>query len=34
LEVLTDNEAVLEAADVSAPAEAQSRMIRLRITRQ
>jgi hypothetical protein len=34
LEVLTDNEAVLEAADVSAPTEARSRMIRLRITRQ
>jgi chitinase len=34
LEVLTDNEAVLEAADVSAPSEAPSRMIRLRVTRQ
>ena len=34
LEVLTDNEAVLEAADVSTPTEAGSRMIRLRVTRQ
>ena len=34
LEVLTDNEAVLEAADISAPSEAPSRMIRLRVTRQ
>ena len=33
LEVLTDNEAVLEAADISAPSEAPSRMIRLRVTR-
>ena len=34
LEVLTDNQTVLEAADVSAPTEAPSRMIRLRVTRQ
>ncbi len=34
LEVLTDNEAVLEAADLSTPTEAGSRMIRLRVTRQ
>ena len=34
LEVLTDNQAVLEAADISAPSEAPSRMIRLRVTRQ
>jgi hypothetical protein len=34
LEVLTDNAAVLEAADISAPSEAPSRMIRLRVTRQ
>jgi chitinase len=34
LEVLTDNEAVLEAADVSVPTAAGSRMIRLRVTRQ
>ena len=34
LEVLTDNQAVLEAADISAPTEARSRMIRLRVTRQ
>jgi hypothetical protein len=33
LEVLTDNQTVLEAADVSAPTEAPSRMIRLRVTR-
>ena len=34
LEVLTDNEAVLEAADISAPSEASARMLRLRVTRQ
>ena len=34
LEVLTDNQAVLEAADVYAPSEVPSRIIRLRVTRQ
>jgi hypothetical protein len=34
VEVRTENQVVWEAADISAPTEARSRMIRLRVTRQ